>query len=79
MEIPDNLSVPCPQCATPLDIDWLEVSQFNRAAKDFMPGEVRCPSNPSHDVSAARQELDWPTHLTEEDRAWLREHGRLER
>lgn len=77
MQIPDNLNIPCPQCETPLDVDWIEVSQFSRGAKDYLPGEVSCPRNPSHDVSSARQELDWPTTLTEEDKAWLREHGRL--
>lgn len=77
MLIPDDLAVPCPQCGTALHIDWIEVTPFPGVTKDFLPGVIRCPVNPSHDVSAAYQELDWPTALTEEDRAWLRQHGRL--
>lgn len=77
MQIPDNLTIPCPQCGAELRVTWLEVTPFPSQVKDYLPGEVSCPKNPSHDVRSAYQELDWPTTLTEEDRAWLRQHGRL--
>lgn len=77
MKIPDNLTIPCPQCEAPVDVQWIEVTSWDRAVPDYLPGEIRCSANPSHDVRSAAQELDWPTSLTEEDRAWLRQHGRL--
>lgn len=76
LEIPDNLSIPCPRCDTPLDITWLEVTAFDTTRKAFLPTDVRCPANPSHDVRSAYAELDWPASLTEEDREWLRMHAR---
>lgn len=76
MEIPDNLVIPCPQCEATLDIDWLEVTSAAGARRAFMPGQIHCPVNPSHNTRAAYAELSWPASLTEEDREWLRMHAR---
>jgi hypothetical protein len=72
-----DVKIPCPHCGADLDIDYHELSTWSRTEKTYLPGEIRCSENERHDVSAARVELDWPTHLTEEDRAWLRKNGRL--
>lgn len=80
MTVTDRSAVPrppCPQCAAPLDIDWIEVTTFGAARPTYTHGLLHCPTNPDHDTRRAARELSWPTELTEEDRAWMRAHSPL--
>lgn len=43
----------------------------------YIPTRLACTANEDHDTRAAYAELDWPASLTDDDRAWLRAHVRL--
>lgn len=69
-------SPPCPSCGASLHIDWADVTSFGKPpGSEYLPTGLTCPVNEDHDTRAAWLELDWPESLTEEDRAWLRQHA----
>jgi hypothetical protein len=75
---PDDEPVPpCPQCGAPVNVDWLDVTPFPNVRRQWIHGQITCTSNKRHDVTAAYEELTWPTGLTDEDRVWLRRQTRL--
>lgn len=50
---PELDKVPCPDCGTDLDVDWVEITNLSQRYPEYVPGDVRCPASPSHDLDAA--------------------------
>lgn len=70
---PDTYRPPaCPQCRTPVDVDWVEVGSLGSTQSTWLPGKLSCPTSRYHDVEGAYRQMRTVTiaHPDREGSAW---------
>lgn len=70
---PDTYRPPgCPQCSTPVDVDWVEVGLLSSTASTWLPGKLSCPTSRYHNVEDAYRQMRTVTiaHTDREGSAW---------
>lgn len=70
---------PCPECGSPVTIDWLDATALSDPRPVRIAGRIECIRDRTHHTGILAEAITWPAELTGDEIALLLRHAALTR